>query len=372
MKTTPSLLQIFKVGTWTDNGGTTASFSADDLQATAAAYDPAKHEAPLVVGHPTLDAPAYGWVQNLAAIQGALEATPKQVDAAFADMVREGRFSKISSSFWRPDAPGNPVPGVYYLRHVGFLGAAAPAVKGLRTPTFAANEAGIVEFSADFPDWSNRTQLDLWRGLREWLLTQFGTDTADQVVPNAALDNLQSELEQSAVERAVESVSPPPSQDSLSMSDPTDLAAREAAITARETAIAAQEQQLQERIATLRRSAVTAFAEAQVKAGKVLPRQQAGLIELMLALPEAPLEFAEAGQTVKTEPRAWLEQFLAALPAQVDFAERSGGAGGNPALTNDDPAVIARRAQAYLHEQTAAGITLSFAEAVQYVTRMPT
>ena len=125
------------------------------------------------------------------------------------------------------------------------------------------------------------------------------------------------------------------------MSDATDLAAREAALTARETAIAAQEQQLQERIAAQRRRDATSFAEAQVQAGKVLPRQQTGLIELMLALPEAPLEFAEAGQTVKTEPRAWLEQFLAALPAQVDFAERSKGATPSVAAT---PGPVSRQA----------------------------
>ncbi len=365
-------LQIFKVGTWTDNGGTTAAFSDAELTATAAAYDPAKHEAPLVVGHPTLEAPAYGWVQALTVIQDALEATPKQVDAAFADLVREGRFKKISSSFWRPDAPGNPVPGVYYLRHVGFLGAAAPAVKGLRTPNFAANEAGVIEFSADFSEWSGRTQLDLWRGLREWLLTQFGADTADQVVPGSALDSLQYELEQSAIEHAVESLSPSSPQDSLSMSDDTDLAAREAALSARETAIAAQEQQLQAQVAAQRRREVTAFAEAQVKAGKVLPRQRDGLIELLLALPEAPLEFAEADQTIKTEPRAWLEQFLITLPTQVDFAERSGGVGGNGPPTDEDPTAIARRAQSYLTEQTAAGVTLSFADAVHHVTRKST
>ena len=324
MSILPSL-QIFRAGTHTDSNSRTLTFAEADLAATAAAYDPAKHEAPLVVGHPALDAPAYGWVHSLTSAQGALEATPQQVDAAFAEMVQEGRFKKISASFWLPDAPGNPTPGVYYLRHVGFLGAAAPAVKGLRTPAFSSDKTGVVEFSAEFSTWTDRAQLDLWRGLREWLLTQFGADAADQVVPTEALANLQADVEQAAVERAVESVSPSPLQDSLSMSDSNDLAAREAAISAREAAVAEQEAQLQAQIAAQRRRDITAFAEAQVKAGKVLPRQQAGLIELLLALPEAPLEFAEAGQTVKTEPRAWLEGFLAALPAQVDYAERSAG-----------------------------------------------
>lgn len=141
-------LHIFKPGRHTAMSGATLEFSAVDLAASAAAYDPAKFEAPLVVGHPQVDAPAYGWVKALAATPD-LEAEPHQVDAAFAEMVAAGRFKKISASFFMPDAPGNPVPGVYYLRHVGFLGAAAPAVTGLRMPEFAADAAGIetIEFS---------------------------------------------------------------------------------------------------------------------------------------------------------------------------------------------------------------------------------
>ncbi|MBS3936003.1 MAG: hypothetical protein KGZ43_07500 [Sulfuritalea sp.] len=142
-------LHIFKPGRHTAMSGATLEFSASDLAASANAYDPAKFEAPLVVGHPRLDAPAYGWVRRLAAGAAGLEAEPHQVDAAFAALVNEGRFKKISASFFLPDAPGNPAPGVFYLRHVGFLGAAAPAVKGLRSPEFSSDETGIetIEFS---------------------------------------------------------------------------------------------------------------------------------------------------------------------------------------------------------------------------------
>ena len=123
----PAPLQVFRPGRHTAMSGTTLAFSESDLAATAQAYDPAKHEAPIVVGHPTHDGPAYGWVKSLAHVGGALEAQPHQVDAAFAELVGAGRFKKFSASFYAPDAPANPVPGVYYLRHVGFLGAMAPA-----------------------------------------------------------------------------------------------------------------------------------------------------------------------------------------------------------------------------------------------------
>ncbi|MFS2072756.1 hypothetical protein ACEN9D_28795 [Pseudomonas sp. CT11-2] len=41
------------------------------------------------------------------------------------------------------------MPGVYYLRHVGFLGAQPPAVKGLRPIELAEGEPGVIEFSED-------------------------------------------------------------------------------------------------------------------------------------------------------------------------------------------------------------------------------
>jgi len=334
MSILPSL-QIFRAGTHTDSNGRTLTFAEADLAATAAAYDPAKHEAPLVVGHPTLDQPAYGWVQTLTAGAHTLEAIPAQVDPQFAELVRAGRFKKISAAFWLPDAPGNPAPGVYSLRHVGFLGAAAPAVKGLRTPTFAADEAGIV--TLEFSEWADRTQLELWRQLREWLLAKFGLEAADLVVPNDQLAAWQNELEYEAVTRALPPAPASPLQDPFSMSESLDLAAREAELHARELAVAEREAQIAAQAEAQRRAAAVAYADTQVQAGKILPRQKAGLVELLLALPDAPLEFAENGQTVKTEPRVWLEQFLTALPVQISYAEHSAGANAPPPASKTLP-----------------------------------
>lgn len=145
MPQTPPL-QIFKPGLHTAMNGAVLQFSEADLQKTVAAYDPTKHEAPLVVGHPAHDDPAYGWVQALQFAGGALDAIPAQVNPDFAEMVASGAFKKISASFYAPNSPANPVPGIYYLRHVGFLGATAPAVKGMRAPQFAATEEGVLTF----------------------------------------------------------------------------------------------------------------------------------------------------------------------------------------------------------------------------------
>lgn len=175
---TPKPLQIFKPGRHTAMSGQQVAFSESDLQATVAAYDPAKHEAPLVVGHPKADAPAYGWVQALAFADGGIDATAHQVNADFAELVQAGAFKKISASFYSPDAPTNPVPGVYYLRHVGFLGAQPPAVKGLRSPSFAELEEGVVEFS----EWDDAVLL---RDLRESILGRFANVDSDPENPPA-------------------------------------------------------------------------------------------------------------------------------------------------------------------------------------------
>ncbi len=267
-------LHIFKPGTFTATQGQTLTFGERELTATAQGYDPSRHEAPLVVGHPQLDQPAYGWVKALTFADGALLAEPDQVDPAFAELVNAGRFKKISAAFFLPDAPTNPTPGAYYLRHVGFLGAAAPAVKGLRTPTFADDDAGMV--TVEFSQPENPPPM---------------SETAEFAQREAAL----------AAEKLA-------------------LTQREAAITQKEAEIAA---------ATLRqrRASDAAFADALVQQGRLLPRDQPGIVELLSAVVDhSAVEFAEDGQVVQQTPRQWFEAFLKRLPVQVDFSERTAAA----------------------------------------------
>lgn len=179
-------LHIFKPSTHTAMCGTSFNFTESDLSATVAAYNPSLHEAPMVIGHPQHDAPAAGWIKSLSATTQGLIAEPQQVDATFAEQIAKGSYKKISASFYHPDAANNPVPGVYYLRHVGFLGAQPPSVKGLRPIELADDEQGVIEFS----DHGHYLSADLWRRFREWLISQFNKDTANHVAPSWAIDSL--------------------------------------------------------------------------------------------------------------------------------------------------------------------------------------
>jgi hypothetical protein len=143
---TMDAIHIMKPGSHTSSDGTVFKFSPADLKECAEAYNPRVHEAPLVVGHPKTNGPAYGWVERLEAKPDGLYAVPRQINPEFADIVRQGSYKKISGAFYLKDAKNHPSPGNLYLRHVGFLGAAAPAVKGLEPINFSDSAENFLEF----------------------------------------------------------------------------------------------------------------------------------------------------------------------------------------------------------------------------------
>lgn len=194
-------VHIFKPGLHISDAGEGILFSEADLAATARAYNPKLHEAPLVIGHPKADDPAQGWVKDLTARERGLFAGVRDVEVAFSEGVRKRRFPKVSAKFYRPTDPNNPVPGVWYLRHVGFLGAQPPGVKGLDDPAFAEGAGdGCVSFQeavdVQFGDWDDRANASLWRRLREWFISKYGTEEADQVLPSWNVDQLQESAAQ--------------------------------------------------------------------------------------------------------------------------------------------------------------------------------
>jgi hypothetical protein len=320
-------LHIFKPGRQTAMSGATLDFSESDLAACAQAYDPALHEAPLVIGHPKHDGPAYGWVKSLSAGKDGLSAEPQQVDAQFAELVDKGSFKKISASFYTPDAPNNPVPGVYYLRHVGFLGALPPAVKGLREVSFAEQEDGVVEFG----DWGHDVNAGLWRRMREWLLTKFGQEAADQVVPDWQIESIREAAQQpadTALRVAFAETSQAPAVASTAEpSQENHVNEQEAAaLTAENTQLKQQladaQAQREAEQATKRHTQNVSFAEGLISGGTLAPKHQAAVVAFLdFSEANTTLEFGEgdAKQPLATAFKA----FLSDLPKVVDFGEHA-------------------------------------------------
>lgn len=164
-------LTILKSGQHTDSSGQQITFDGVKLAEIAASYRPQQHEAPLVIGHPHHNAPAYGWVKSLQAKGETLEAEFDQVHEDAVGLVRDGAFKKISASFYPPESPLNPTPGQMSLRHVGLLGAEPPAVKGLPAINFAETPSTTIEWPKNEGALSR---------LMQWIKEKFGTEAVDE------------------------------------------------------------------------------------------------------------------------------------------------------------------------------------------------
>lgn len=142
--------EVFRTGEHTDSAGKTRVWSEADLDKIAGSYNPAVNEAPIVIGHPATNAPAYGWIAKLKRVGDKLLALPKNVVPEFADAVKRGLFKKRSISLY-PDGT---------LRHIGFLGAAIPAVKGLRDIAFEESPE-ITEYELSDEDFATSEREEL-------------------------------------------------------------------------------------------------------------------------------------------------------------------------------------------------------------------
>lgn len=134
--TQEKIFQIFRAGEHVSMSGQRCSFALEDLRRIAGAYDPRLYRAPLVLGHPKIEDITHGFVQEVFVKDDGLYVRA-QVDDALVAMVRSGEVKDRSASFFKADQTGNPRPSAFYLRHVGFLGAQRPAVKGMPALRFS-------------------------------------------------------------------------------------------------------------------------------------------------------------------------------------------------------------------------------------------
>lgn len=281
-KTAPSLpdgIEIFRAGTHIDDAGVSHQFSAADIADMAASYNPAVREAPLTVGHPKDNLPAYGWVKAVNVTPaGVLTINAHQVEPQFAEMVQTGLFKKRSASFYPPSSPNNPTPGRWYLRHVAFLGAQPPAVAGLKDISFSSTDTdtGAVSFSESVapPPTSPENQVDI--------------------------EELKAQLKAA--------------QDA------------EAAAKAEATAAKAQAASFAEAAKKQRTAGFASFAEAQVQAGKLLPKDKDMAVATLDALADVqPVQFAEGNTTKTVSHVQWLQDLIAGATPAISFGEFAGG-----------------------------------------------
>ncbi|EIY1731514.1 peptidase [Salmonella enterica subsp. enterica serovar Newport] len=333
-----NLIHIFRAGTHTDMHGRRINFSDADLNEIAQNYNPALHEAPIVVGHPKTDAPSYAWVRGIKKDRDGLKAEPRDIDPQFAELVKNRRYSKVSASFYCPESPGNPTPGKYYLRHVGFLGAQPPAIKGLKQVSFAEDEEGVVEFA----DWSLQTTATLFSRIRDFFISQFGLEKTDSVMPDYLIDSLRDDATRTTTADVTPAFSDPvgiPAEDAIqpvaekpAPTPPEDTAVDKELQVKLEQENADLKRQLDERnkaeaqrVATERHNANVAFADSLVSDARLAPAGKGLVVAVLDALGdgESPVSFSENGSE-QPLVEAFKAQMQKARPL-LDFGEVATG-----------------------------------------------
>lgn len=386
-------IEVFRPGTFTPMKGNPISYSAGDLKAVADAYDPATAPAPIVIGHPTTDAPAFGWVESFDYDADAerLFANVHEIEPSFAEMVKDGRFKKVSMQYFRPDQAHNPVPGTWYPKHVGFLGAMAPAVSGLKNASFAGDEG--VTFEASFGERGFEETASLFRLMRDFFIDRFGLEDADKTLPAWKIDWLgDTEIESRDRFADLPSYSENggliidgtlngrgivpdviPNLKLIPQKEPAVTQQPDPAFAQREAALAAREQALADREQEIAAADNAAFAESLVKDGKLLPASQVKVVALLNEIgTQATVSFAAGDENLT--PVDALKQILSEQPQIVSFGAMdlpdTAKSAGTVSFASDgkevDVAGLAKHEKALAHQRANPGI--GYVDAVKAVS----
>ncbi|RTL21739.1 MAG: hypothetical protein EKK55_15615 [Rhodocyclaceae bacterium] len=311
MATLPEI-KIFRAGRHTDASGNERTYTPEDVRRIAEVYNSqTAHVAPAVKGHPEADKPAFGWVQKLRYEGGELFATFKEVAEEFAEELRAGRY-KFRSIAHYPSG---------LLKHVGFLGAVPPAVKGLgEIPAFADDVCRVffAEESASPIADENQQQPNRKTAMDEQALQQL-TELITGLT--ASVNELLAELRAGKKPAANDAAA------TAQKEEPT-----EGVETPPKPASAFGEgDSLEARIETLQREIRAAqfreFLGGDEMKTRVTPAMQPKVTEIMNCLAESgqTLRFSDAeGKQQEGAAVDLFKQFLQGLPAQYAEGELSG------------------------------------------------
>ena len=304
-------VEVFRAGTQTDSAGNTKTWTEEDLQTIASKYNnQSAHEAPLVVGHPKDNAPAFGWVEKLKAAGNTLLASFKQVMPEFVDAVKEGRYKKRSISLYNDMT----------LRHIGFLGAVPPAVKGLADIKFNADDDFVtVEFNEDnngneYKDNNKKGETKMTKELQE----QLDKANADIKTFNETVAKLEEDAKAKDAKIAEYEEAAKKAEDKKPEEAPKKSEFEEAAekrMLEMEAKLAASEKK--NRIAEYKE-----FVKDLHSQGKMVSECQDTIIDLMEALHDkGEFEFAEEGETKKADILTKFKEYLEKQPTIVNMNE---------------------------------------------------
>jgi len=318
--------EIFRTGAHTDSSGKTSDWTEKDLDEIVSLYDPAVHEAPIVLGHPEHDSPAYGWIEEIKRVGDRLLAKPKQLVDDFKNLIRKGSYKKVSIALY-PDLG---------LRHVGFLGGTTPAVKGLKQAIFGEKkakwiiESDIDEITAVTQSFSSDPGKKGGNIMYDWLtkMKEAIGLAEKQLTPDPSVKFTEADVSAKVKEM----------EGKIRKEAEATFAEAQKKIEAERKEKEAAQARLKEIETKARKDEIAAFCEAQCKEGKLTPALRKIIEPIMIAVSAGegfkPSDAIEFSETVKKPALDGIKDFLTELPKVVIFREVTPGEG--PAVGTED------------------------------------
>ena len=409
-------VEAFKVGKVTDMAGKEHEFSESDLNDLNEGIHnqlDAGYQPPMVKGHPQLDDPRVASIVDSKVEDNVLKVKLDDVNPDFAEEVKKGGFKYLSAAIYSNLKKG--------LRHLGALGAHAPAMKGMAPLCFGegmfadqdkdATEQDVSVFAAPFA-WDRLVPRSVFESLvykisgigrmfrsqREQLIEKDGIEAADKVFPEYAIKDIEEvesvlkdakdfpEQPKPVVEKPAESTvsfgepnepgpdSPEngkqdpqpttPPHDEPTESIPEGNSSEAARLSEENAALKAENEALKaDKLAAQRQKAEAAFSETldnAIAEGRCTQIMKDNLMKVFGAMQALPVdgEGCFGEGDERINPMQILDEAVKAMPKIVSFGEFA------PASVPGKESAAVRIGK-YHDEQLAKGRKLSFAEAAE-------
>jgi hypothetical protein len=288
-------VEIFRAGDYGDKG----QWPESKLDQVVANFAAGTWKPPAVIGHPQTDAPAMGWVDALARQGKTLVAKFSQVQPELESMVANGRYPNRSAAFYTDPQGKGPV-----LRHVGFLGAVPPEVKGLAPIKFSQEQFTSIDFEEESLMDHEEQKKTIVEAVKAYFSELFGAKKdAPATFDEASVSRIVAQAVKAATDPLVE------------------------ANTTLTTKFTELQTTLQSNSTESKKTKAVAFVEKMKASGKWLPAwtaQGVPAILEQLAVSGATVKFGEAGKETEMSAFDQMCAFYEGLAQVIPVGDISG------------------------------------------------
>lgn len=297
-----------------------------DLKELAEAYNVSVNKAPIVIGHPRDNNPAYGLIDSLKVVGNKLKATTKNISDDLVKAIKEKKFNEVSLSIYERNAQSNPTKGRLNLRHCGVFGAKRVAVSNLDPLHMSFSELPEIKDGDTFEtkiDFNFEENVPMKEQVKNWVKELFNTEIKQVISTEATKTKVIEMTEKEQVAKL--------------QLDLDKANAKVAKVEAEnETLTISFSEQKQKRF----EADNLTFCEDAVKDNKLAPALKTSMLNILNKCSTETMNFGEKNSSLVDEVKA----FINTQSKILDFTEKSRNKDGF--VSQEDKDITVERIQA--------------------------